>query len=153
MFMKNPCFVILSLLWCAGLPRPLHAQSYSIDWHKVAGGGGTSTNGQYNLSGAIGQHDAAAGMVGTGYSLMGGFWSVIDFEVSPAPLLAIRHTATNTAVVFWPSPSPGWTLRQNTSPFTGAWTPPAETLNDDGTYRFIIVNPPAGSRFYRLSNR
>ena len=23
------------------------AQSYSVDWHKLAGGGGTSTNGQY----------------------------------------------------------------------------------------------------------
>jgi len=31
------------------------AQSYSIDWFKVAGGGGTSTNAQYSLSGTIGQ--------------------------------------------------------------------------------------------------
>jgi hypothetical protein len=151
--MRKRYFIILSVVLCAGLPRLLYAQSYSIDWYKVAGGGGTSTNGQYTLSGAIGQQDAGATMVGTGYSFIGGFWSLIDLEVSPPPLLAISRTATNTAVVFWPTHSPGWTLRQNTNPFTGTWTPPAETLNNDGTYNFIIVNPPAGNRFYRLSNR
>ena len=34
------------------------AQPYSIDWFKIAGGGGTSTGGNYSLSGTIGQHDA-----------------------------------------------------------------------------------------------
>ena len=29
----------------------LHAQSYSIDWFKVAGGGGTSTGGTFQVSG------------------------------------------------------------------------------------------------------
>ena len=37
----------------------LLAQNYSIGWWKVAGGGDTSTNGQYSLSGTIGQHDAS----------------------------------------------------------------------------------------------
>ena len=31
------------------------AQSYSIDWHKVSGGRGTSTSGVYSVSGTIGQ--------------------------------------------------------------------------------------------------
>ena len=31
------------------------AQSYSIDWYKIAGGGGTSTGGTYQVSGTIGQ--------------------------------------------------------------------------------------------------
>jgi len=29
-------------------------------------------------------------------------------------------------------------------------TRPAENVSDNGTNRFIIVNPPAGKRFYRL---
>jgi hypothetical protein len=33
----------------------IHAQSYSIGGFKVAGGGGSSSNGQYSVSGAIGQ--------------------------------------------------------------------------------------------------
>jgi hypothetical protein len=32
------------------LPK-VHAQSYSIDWYKIAGGGGTSTGGVYQVSG------------------------------------------------------------------------------------------------------
>jgi len=31
------------------------AQSYSMDWHKVAGGGGTSTNGAFAVTGTIGR--------------------------------------------------------------------------------------------------
>ena len=34
------------------------AQSYSIDWYKVSGGGGTSTGGVFSVSGTIGQPDA-----------------------------------------------------------------------------------------------
>ena len=36
----------------------LHAQTYSIDWYKIAGGGGTSTGGTYAVSGTIGQPEA-----------------------------------------------------------------------------------------------
>ena len=43
---------------------PAFAQSYSIDWYKIAGGGGTSSNGQYIVSGTIGQHDAGGPMTG-----------------------------------------------------------------------------------------
>jgi hypothetical protein len=31
-----------------------NAQSYSIDWHTIEGGGGTSTGGVYSVSGSIG---------------------------------------------------------------------------------------------------
>jgi hypothetical protein len=50
------------------------------------------------------------------------------------------------------SPSTGWNLQQNTNLSTTNWVAPLETVNDDGTNRFIIVNPPAGNRFYRLKN-
>jgi hypothetical protein len=46
-------------------------QNYSIDWYKVSGGGGTSTNSQYAISGTIGQSDASGAMSGGGYSLTG----------------------------------------------------------------------------------
>ena len=36
--------------WLLALPT-LHAQFYSVDWYKVAGGGGTSTGGVYSVSG------------------------------------------------------------------------------------------------------
>src|ERR1039457_4663640 len=58
-------------------------QSYSIDWFKVSGGGGTSTNGQYSVSGTIGQPDASGAMSGGNYSLTGGFWSLINVVQTP----------------------------------------------------------------------
>ena len=40
------------------------AQNYSIDWHNIAGGGGTSTGGVHSDSGTIGQEDAGGPMTG-----------------------------------------------------------------------------------------
>src|SRR6202030_1357655 len=65
------------------------AQNYSIDWYKIAGGGGTSTGGVYSVSGTIGQHDAAGPMTGGNYSLTGGFWSLFAVQSPGAPTLRI----------------------------------------------------------------
>jgi hypothetical protein len=56
---------------------------YAIVWSTVDGGGGTSTGGQYVLTGTIGQPDAAYS-ASEQYELLGGFWPggplcVIDF--------------------------------------------------------------------------
>ena len=39
--------LILFCLLASGFCLPAMAQQYSIDWYKVAGGGGTSTGGTY----------------------------------------------------------------------------------------------------------
>ena len=126
------------------------AQSFSIDWFTIDGGAGTSTGGGYSLSGTIGQADAGM-MSGGNYSLAGGFWGIVGAIQTPgAPPLSIRLTETNTVVVSWPAPSPGFTLQQNGDLATSMWSTPPSTVTDDGTNRFIIVSPPAGNRFYRL---
>jgi hypothetical protein len=66
------------------------------------------------------------------------------------PTLAITLTATNTVLVSWPSPSTGWALQQNSSLTTTNWVTPPEIVTDNGTNKFILVNPPADKRFYRL---
>ena len=43
-------------------------QSYSIDWYRISGGGGTSTGATYQVSGAIGQPEAGGAMSGGQYS-------------------------------------------------------------------------------------
>jgi len=126
------------------------AQNYTIDWHTIDGGGGRSTGGAYSVSGTIGQPDAGVAMTGGNYSLTGGFWGLFAVQTSGAPLLNILHTLTNTAVVSWPSPSTGFTLQQNTNLATTNWFVPSEAVSDNGTIKFITVNPPLGSRFYRL---
>jgi hypothetical protein len=47
--------------------------TYSIPWYTVDGGGGTSSAGDYTLSGTAGQYDAGT-LAGGGYTLTGGFW-------------------------------------------------------------------------------
>jgi hypothetical protein len=91
-------------------------------------------------------------MTGGSYSLTGGFWSLIAaVQTSGAPLLSIFRTATNTVVVSWPSPSTGWNLQQNTNSVSSLnWSNVTATIQDDGTTRTLIVNPPTGNRFYRL---
>jgi hypothetical protein len=141
-------------VWCLMLLlcSTAHAQSYSIDWFTIDGGGGTSTGGVYSVSGTIGQPDASATpMSGGNFSLTGGFWSVLSVVQTPgAPLLTIRLTTTNTAVISWPSPSTGFNLQQNVTLGTTNWTTPPEIVTDDGTNKLVIINPPGGERFYRL---
>ncbi len=142
-------FISLTLLLLA----PAVAQ-YSIDWHKISGGGGTSTGGVYSVSGTIGQHDATANnaLTGGSYSVTGGFWSLYAMQTPGAPLLSIRLTSTNTAMVFWPSPSTGFNLQMNTNVATTNWSSVAESIQDNGAIKFIIVTPPAGNRYFRLKS-
>src|SRR5579862_6105566 len=65
------------------MPSIGFAQNYSVDWHKIAGGGGTSSGGLYSVNGTIGQPDAGGAMVGGNYSLTGGFWSLISGSQTP----------------------------------------------------------------------
>jgi hypothetical protein len=140
--------VLLTLL--AGM-FSASAQSYSIDWYKVAGGGGTSTGGTYQVSGTIGQHDASGAMTGGNYSVTGGFWALYAVQTPGAPVLSIKLT-NNVAMVYWPSPSPGWTLQENTNSLSsGNWID-HPFPQDNGTIKYILVNPPAGNRYYRLKN-
>jgi hypothetical protein len=127
------------------------AQQYSIDWSTIDGGGGTSTGGVYTVSGTIGQPDAGT-MSGGNFTLQGGFWGIIAAVQTPgAPLLSIFRTTTNTVAVTWPSPSAGWSLQQNTNSISSVnWSNVTSGIQDDGTTRKWIVNPPSGNRFYRL---
>ena len=129
----------------------LHAQSYSIDWFTIDGGGGTSTGGVYSVSGTIGQPDAGATMSGGNYSVDGGFWSFAAVVQTPgAPLLSIRVTAPNTVVVSWPSPSTEFLLQTNNNLATTNWNNYDGTVGDNGTVKSVTNSPPAGNLFFRL---
>ena len=128
----------------------LNAQTYSIDWFKVAGGGGTSTGGVFTVSGTIGQHDAGS-MTGGQYALTGGFWGIVGVVPTPgAPLLQLARTATNTVVIWWPSPSTGFVIQQNGDLRTTNWAAPQQTVTDNGTTKSIVIAPPLGNLYYRL---
>jgi hypothetical protein len=97
--MKQIVFIFSALIPAIGF-----AQQYSIDWHKIAGGGGASSGSQYVVSGTIGQHDASSAMAGGNYSLTGGFWSLIAIVQMPgAPLLVITHFNNKPTTILPPA--------------------------------------------------
>ena len=148
--MKTRRLLTLAFVLLAG-NASVRAQTYAIDWFTIDGGGGTSTGGVYSVSGTIGQPDAGR-MSGGNFTLDGGFWGLIAAVQTPgAPLLSSARTTTNTVAVFWPSPSAGFVLQENTNSFGSvSWSNIVSTPADDGTTKTIIVNPPVGNRFYRL---
>lgn len=149
----NPALFWLSALCLltSVLCPPAVAQTYSIDWHTIDGGGGTSTGGVYSVSGTIGQPDAGAPMSGGNFSVTGGFWSLLSVvQTAGAPTLTISLTGTNTALVSWSSPSAGFNLQVNTNGVASVNWSNVSAIQDNGTIKYLIVNPPAGNRFYRL---
>jgi hypothetical protein len=142
----------LFLLFGLLIPGISFAQSYSIDWYKVAGGGGTSSNGQYIVSGTIGQHDAGVPMTGGNYSLTGGFWALISVvQTVGLPNLTITHSG-NSVIVSWPDTGT-YTLQQNSNlAATAGWTTNSYTISTANGTNSITITPPTGNLFFRLSN-
>jgi len=128
----------------------VHAQQYSIDWSTIASGGNTSTGAAYSITGTIGQPDAGTMSAGN-YALTGGFWSFLSVVQTPgAPLLSLSLTATNTAVISWPSPSAGFALEQTPALDTPAWTAVTNIVQTDGSLNWVVVPASAGNKFFRL---
>jgi hypothetical protein len=135
-------FIIFGLM----IPSLGITQSYSIDWYKVAGGGGTSTGGTYQVSGTIGQPDASGAMTGGNYSLTGGFWALYAVQTPGAPTLTITYVG-NEAIVSWPPSVTGWTLQTNNNLSNGTWgNYPGQVVNNS-----VTNSPPKGNLFFRLT--
>jgi hypothetical protein len=129
-------------------PAISFAQSYSIDWYKISGGGGTSTGGVYAVSGTIGQPDASGALSGGQYSVTGGFWSLINVVQTPgAPVLIVTHSGNNV-MVSWPSPSTGFILQQNSDLANpGGWANFGGIVGDNGTIKSVTNSPPTEISF------
>ena len=119
---------------------------YSIDWFKIAGGGGTSTGGVYSVSGTIGQHDAGGPMTNGPYSLVGGFWALPTLVQTPgAPTLHLTNAAPGFATIWWSPPTPGFTLQS-----TDSLSPPTWVNAPTGPTNPATVPATLPTRFYRL---
>jgi hypothetical protein len=145
--MKN----IILFLVCL-VPAVVVAQSYSVDWYKIAGGGGTSTNGQYAVSGTIGQPDAGNTMSGGNYSLTGGFWSLISVvQTAGAPTLYVSQSG-NTVTVYWQPVTGGWNLQQNPDVGSTNWVQTTYFVSSIGSTNMISIPSPSGNLFFRLTH-
>ena len=148
--MKIGFKIILMTLALTALVSRAQAQTYSIDWYKIAGGGGTSTGATYQVTGTIGQPDASSAMSGGNYSVTGGFWSLISVvQTAGAPTLYISISG-NMITVYWQN-VPGWNLVQSgnlTTPIA-SWPASSGVTTSNGT-NSITVMSPTGNLFFRL---
>lgn len=143
--------VVVALL----LPAGALAQNYNIDWYKVAGGGGTSTGGTYQVSGTIGQPDASYSMIGGQYSVTGGFWSLINVvQVVGVPQLIIVPNGPGSVKILWPDPATNtYTLQQNNNlTVSGGWATTGYPITNGFGTNFCTITPPLGNLFFRLKH-
>jgi hypothetical protein len=112
--------LLIALLLAA---LPAQAQSYSISWYRIAGGG---------------------------YSLTSGFWSLISVVQSPGmPMLAISR-AGNSVVVSWPDTG-SYVLQQNSSLGASGWSNSNYAISTNNGASSVTLTPPPGNLFFRLS--
>lgn len=123
------------------------AQSYSIDWHTIDGGGGTSTGGVYSVSGTIGQPDAGTTPMTNGqYSVTGGFWVLpTAVQVTNAPTLTIVPAGAGQATISWTPNTPGFVLQE-----TWVLSPANWTNSPSGATNPVVVPATLPTKFYRL---
>jgi hypothetical protein len=147
--MMKTTFALTIAISFLSLARHASGQSFSIDWHTIDGGGGTSTGGVFAVTGSIGQPDAnSQPMTGGDFSLTGGFSSVFALQTPGAPLLSVERQG-GAVRIFWPLSATGFVLDQSPT-VTGAWSQVSFPYVTNATGISFTAPTPTGNRVYRL---
>ena len=139
----------LAMVCVAWFAWNMAAQNYSVDWYKIAGGGGTSTGGTYQVSGTIGQPEAGGTLSGGQYSVTGGFWSLLAV-VQTAGLPNLTLTRAGTSVCIWWPTTDNCTLQQTASLAPANWVTCGYPITTTNGTCCITFTQPAGNLFFRL---
>jgi len=126
-----------------------NAQSYSIAWSTIDGGGGTSTNGQFSLAGTVGQPDCGLIMTNGQFSIAGGFWVLPQaIQVEGAPTLVITRAGPGLATISCTPNTSSFMLQETRNLSAANWTNSPSgstnpiTLPTDGAARFFRLHKP-----------
>lgn len=145
----------LQLLALAGslLVPSAQAQTYTIDWYSIDGGGGTSSGGNFTLTGTIGQPDAGTA-AGGNYTLTGGFMSVVTVIQTPGgPLLKVTRQG-NSVIISWPDPSTDFVLQETdalaTPSVNTSWGNNLGAITISGGEKRVTIAAPVNYKYFRL---
>ena len=124
-----------------------------IDKFVFSGGGGSSTNTRFGVTGTIGQKEGDKELSGGRFTVKPGFWSTIGLVQLPGSPLLELHRVGADVVIRWPATSAaqGFVLEQ--SNFVGpsaVWIAVPASGDNVGAFLQLNVVPQAGARFYRL---
>ena len=149
------------LLALLGVVACASGQSYSVDWFTVDGGGGTSTAAVYAVTGTIGQPDAAwpvdqngfavQSTGGSIYTLVGGFWSVLQQD--SVRRLKLKRQA-NSLMLSCPADATGGgcAIGDKSAP-SADWSNFATPVRVGDEFEMVVGpanTPPNPIRFFRL---
>lgn len=73
------------------------------------------------------------------------------FLPDPPPQLTIAPAGNQLLRVAWPAAWTNYSLQHSSGILPLNWSAPSETVTDDGTNRFILINPATIQRLFRLS--
>ena len=133
------------------LTQAAKGDDFSIDWFVVGGGGGTSGNGTYAVSGTIGQPATGGSLSGGAYTVTGGFWAVDTIGVTvPSPPSLQLATGPNGIHLYWPATTTGFVLERSVGSASGPWTPVNAGVSNDGTFLGVDLAPSLSAAFFRL---
>ena len=138
--------VYVCLSWFAA------AQSYVIDTHSIAGGGGASSGGPFSLVASIGQPDAGPAMSGGAYSMEGGTWSIYAATQTPGgPAISLLR-AGDGIELRWPvDGSAGYVLEESGALENGAvWSVVAASPVVANSQNVVTLAILSGNHFFRL---
>src|ERR1043166_1013441 len=122
---------------------------FNLSWSTIDGGGGTSSGGQFSVTGTAGQPDASSPLTSGQFSVAGGFWSFLSVVQTPgAPLLKIKLAGTN-AVVSCPLSASDFSLQETTNMLT-PWSSTPQPIVDTATEHTITVPAKGVLKVFRL---
>jgi hypothetical protein len=124
---------------------------FTIDWYTVDGGGGTVSEGAFEISATIGQPDAGSFSAGD-YVIEGGFWGgTEDGQGTFPPTLMIEQTTPSSVLLSWPAPSTGFALQECSDICCSQWVKVSTTPQVVNGRKEVVVTPLVEQQFYRLS--
>jgi hypothetical protein len=148
--------------WWNVSSQPPDGLSFSVDGITLASISGAAIGWQYfqtNLTSGIHTllwtYSKGANDYPTGIPFSDAAW-VGDVSITPpvtqanAPSLSIILANTNTVVIFWPAPSTGFILQQNSFLQSTNWTNVTNPINVVGEQNQVITSLSTSNQFYRL---
>lgn len=153
------CLVALAVLRIAALgwvgtgicESRVEAQRFSVDWDEIGTSAGTSSAGQFTVSGSIEPVDSGTTLQGGSYTLTSGYWSLITaLQMPGAPRLVVSMKNPSTVTISWPVSPAGFLLQQSAAMNPANWVNVREVVTVSEGFNRIDVNVSKASTFYRL---
>lgn len=145
--------VLIALILFVGISTDA-ATTLRVEKFVISGGGGSSTNSRFGVTGTIGQKEGDKKLTNGRFTVEPGFWNVVGLvQIPNSPLLQLEQDASGICIR-WNSSSSAFILETSNSVGPNAvWSQAVGLIIQDGANRRYKVASAPGTKFYRLRLR